>query len=99
MSDGAREITLAGARWQSADDAYDALFAALGSPAWHGRNFNALRDSIGVGSINRVETPYCLRITGIESMAPGVRAFVADFADLIRELQADGVQVSINSEP
>lgn len=99
MSDVSRKIALDGARWQSADDACDALFAALGSPAWHGRDFNALRDSVGEGSINRVETPYDLRIAGIGSMAPAARAFVADFADLIREMQADGVQVSINCGP
>ena len=99
MSAAAQEITLDGKPWRSADDFYDALFAALGSPAWHGRNFDALRDSLAVGSVNRVETPYRLRIVGMASMASGVKVFVAGFADLIRELQAEGVQVSITCEP
>jgi hypothetical protein len=96
VSDERREILLDGTRWQSRDDVYSALFAALGSPGWHGRNFNALRDSIGVGGINRVETPYRLRVAGLEGMSADARSFVADFSDLIRELQAEGVEVSIS---
>ncbi len=57
-----KDIILDGARWSTKDDVYDAFFRAAGAPEWHGRNFDALRDSIAGGSINQVEVPYCLVI-------------------------------------
>ena len=45
-------LLLDGARWKTADDFYNAFLEAVGAPPWHGRNFNALRDSIAGGDIN-----------------------------------------------
>lgn len=53
---------LEAATWKTSDDVYDALFAAVGAPTWHGRNFDALNDSIVTGDINCVEVPYRLVI-------------------------------------
>ncbi len=44
------------------DDFYDAFFAAVGAPIWHGRNRDALNDSISTGGINEVEIPYRLEV-------------------------------------
>jgi len=52
------ELTLNGAEWKTRDDVYDSFFRAVGATDWHGRNFNALRDSIATGSINTVEVRY-----------------------------------------
>jgi RNAse (barnase) inhibitor barstar len=57
-----KELALDGAEWTTKDDVYDALFRAVGAPDWHGRNFDALNDSIAAGSINEVEVPYRLVI-------------------------------------
>jgi Barstar (barnase inhibitor) len=40
------EIELHGADWGAADDFYAAYFAAVGAPEWHGRNLDALWDSL-----------------------------------------------------
>jgi RNAse (barnase) inhibitor barstar len=40
------DLIMDGAAWNSEDDVYDAFFRVVGAPAWHGRNFNALNDSI-----------------------------------------------------
>jgi RNAse (barnase) inhibitor barstar len=56
------ELILDGSTWTNNDDVYDAFFRAVGAPSWHGRNFNALNDSIATGSINKVEVPYTLVI-------------------------------------
>jgi RNAse (barnase) inhibitor barstar len=58
-----KELVLDGSTWQNRDDVYDAFFKAVGAPDWHGRNFDALNDSIATGSINKIEVPYRL-ITG-----------------------------------
>ncbi|MBC9884143.1 barstar family protein, partial [Bradyrhizobium sp. INPA01-394B] len=42
-------------RWR---DFYDALLAALGAPEGHGRNLNALIDSMVWAGMNAVEAPY-----------------------------------------
>ena len=59
-----RIITMDASGWTSRDDFYDALLPALGAPDWHGRNLDALYDSIGSGGINQVEPPFRVRING-----------------------------------
>jgi RNAse (barnase) inhibitor barstar len=61
-------ITLDGSQWRSYEDFYRALFAALGAPDWHGDNVNALVDSMIWGGINKLEPPYTVRVTGVQSM-------------------------------
>jgi RNAse (barnase) inhibitor barstar len=90
-----REIILDGASWKDGDDVYDAFFAAVGAPSWHGRNFNALRDSIEAGSINDIEVPYCLAIRNYNLIGPGAKNFVEDFIDLIQKIRARGCPVEI----
>jgi RNAse (barnase) inhibitor barstar len=87
-------ITLDGSNWKAPDDFYDAFFEAVGAPKWHGRNFNALRDSIVTGQINRVELPYAVHIRGVATMPPSVRKITEDFCDLIREFRSEGYDVS-----
>jgi hypothetical protein len=58
------EITLDAAGWQAADDVYSAFFRAVGAPPWHGRNLDALRDSIGAGQHQRHRPPYLFRNYG-----------------------------------
>ena len=46
-----RELILDGSTWQTYDDVYNAFFKVVGAPEWHGRNFDALIDSIEKGDI------------------------------------------------
>ena len=90
-----RELILDGATWQNRDDVYDAFFQAVGAPEWHGRNFNALIDSIETGSINTVEVPYRLVIKHYESVGSDAKQMASDFVDLIQEIKARGCPVDI----
>jgi RNAse (barnase) inhibitor barstar len=90
-----KKIELDGTNWKTSDDFYDAFFRAFGSPPWHGRNFNALRDSIATGHINQVELPYVIHISGVERAPTEIRAFVAGFCDLITELRSEGNDVDV----
>jgi RNAse (barnase) inhibitor barstar len=89
-----RELTLSGDTWQSADDFYSAFFLVVGAPESHGRNFNALIDSIQTGRINKVEVPYKIVVQNPPYENKGVQAILRDFADLIAEMQSDGCPVS-----
>ena len=93
-----KTIHLEASSWRTGDDFYDAFFKAVGSPSWHGRNFNALRDSIAGGQINNVELPYSVHVTGLSKAAPQAEDIVRDFRDLIRELRAEGHNVEITVE-
>jgi RNAse (barnase) inhibitor barstar len=67
----------------------------VGAPSWHGRNFDALNDSIATGSINEVEVPYALVITNYDMIGPNARKMADDFINLIHELAARGCPVEI----
>ena len=93
-----RVLILEGANWQTSDDFYDAFFDAVGAPGWHGRNLNALNDSIGAGDINRVEVPYAVRIRGVRLMGAEARQTVENFRGLVEQLRGEGVEVQIECE-
>ena len=82
-----RELVLDGSSWRKEDDVYDAFFAAVGAPSWHGRNFNALIDSIATGSINAIEVPYRIVIRNFDLISGEARQMAIDFADLLRGLR------------
>ncbi len=67
-----RIITLDASRWTTAKDFYNALLAAVGAPKWHGRNINAVVDSMIWGGINALEPPYTIRISGRASLTKDV---------------------------
>jgi RNAse (barnase) inhibitor barstar len=92
------ELILNGADWATRDDVYDAFFRAVGAPEWHGRNLNALADSIRGGSINQVEVPYRLVIRSYESVGPDAKPMADSFINLVHELAAEGCPVEIRVE-
>ena len=90
-----RTLLLAGEYGRTRDDFHDAFLAAVGAPAWQGRNFDALRDSIGTGDINQIEIPYEIHITGLAHRSAEARQIVNDFQDLINHLKTEGEAVAI----
>ena len=83
------------ATWNSKDDVYDAFFNVVGAPSWHGRNFDALNDSIANGQINEVEVPYRLVIVNFDLIGAGAKKMASDFVALVREIAARGVPIEI----
>jgi hypothetical protein len=65
-----KEFALNGAEWAGRGDVYASFFRAVGAPAWHGRNFDALRDSIETGQINAIEVPYRVVIQNYSRVGP-----------------------------
>ncbi|MGA7913996.1 MAG: barstar family protein [Candidatus Acidiferrales bacterium] len=93
-----KELLVDGRQWNNLDDVYDSFFQAVGAPSWHGGNFNALRDSIATGQINRIELPYCVVIQNYDLIGEGAREMATDFVDLLRELKAGGSEVDVRTE-
>jgi RNAse (barnase) inhibitor barstar len=94
-----RQLVLDGGKWAVAEDIYDAFFQAVGAPSWHGRNFNALRDSISGGQINQVEIPYVIKIMNYESIGPYAKTVAQHFVEFIEELKKSGCPVDLEIEP
>jgi len=93
-----KELILNGVGWATGDDVYDAFFRAVGAPEWHGRNLDALADSIRGGSINQVEVPYRLVIKGYDRVGVDAKPMADSFINLVRELTAEGCPVEIRVE-
>ena len=89
------ELVISAAEWTMADDFYADFLAAVGAPSWHGRNFDALWDSIVTGSISRTEPPYRVRITGVDKTPEGCREMIDKFTALIEEARAQGTPVEV----
>ncbi|MGP8251268.1 MAG: barstar family protein [Terracidiphilus sp.] len=91
-------IRLNAANWISSDDFFSAFFRAVGAPNWHGRNFDALNDSIGDGGINRIEVPYRLVVQNLRAANQETKKLMSDFAALIEHLQTNGCPVELQAE-
>ncbi len=89
------EIRLEGASWRSVDDFYDAILPALRAPSWHGRNLDALNDTIAGDDINEVRQPLRFVVSGINEVPPAVRELLENFRQLVVELRIDGHDVDI----
>jgi hypothetical protein len=77
---GMRELIINAAAWQTRADLYFSFFAVVGTPPWHGKNFNALRDSIGIGQINEIEVPYRLVLSNYNLVPPAMKKDAENFA-------------------
>ena len=82
-----KEIALDASAWQKRDDFYDALLPALGAPGWHGRNLDALNDSISGDNISAVRLPFRIKITNTASVPADLQGYLFKFADLLTELR------------
>jgi len=88
------EIILDGRDWQTEADLIEAVIASVEGPAWHGRNYNALRDSFVAGSINGVEPPYDFIIQPPSAPAPEVADAIRYFMARISDGRSEGAQFS-----
>jgi RNAse (barnase) inhibitor barstar len=92
------EIQLDASNWRDREDFYDALLPALGAPEWHGRNLDALNDTIGGDGINAVHLPYRIAIVGLNAAPEELLIYLAKFASLIADLRKNGTAVEFSSD-
>jgi len=93
-----RTITLDGARWRSQADFYNALLDVIGDPGWHGRNLDALEETLRIGHVHTINPPFAIHISGAAVMAEEVRAYLDRFLALATDLRADGIVVDVTLE-
>jgi ribonuclease inhibitor len=81
------------------DDFYASYFAAVRAPDWHGRNLDALWDSLTGRDINERNPPFRIRIRGTAQMSRGARDIVDRFENLIQQARGTGIPVEIELLP
>jgi RNAse (barnase) inhibitor barstar len=91
-----RELVLDATNWETSDDVYNSFFKAVDAPVWHGRNFNALHDSIITGSINKIDLPYRIIIQHSPKMDCEAFKPTMQFVELIREFESKGYPIEIH---
>jgi RNAse (barnase) inhibitor barstar len=89
------EVALDATHWKTSDHFYDSFFKAVGAPEWHGRNFDALDDSIVTGNINQIEVPYRIVIKNLSQAGLEARTIAERFIGLIRQFEAEGCPIEI----
>ena len=87
------EIELDGSSWVTEDDFYTALLGALGAPDWHGRNLDALADSLRGADINAVNPPLWITIFGSQRMGIEAAKAARRFVELCDDLAKDGTLI------
>jgi RNAse (barnase) inhibitor barstar len=88
-----RVVQLDASAWQTAEDVYAALLAALGAPSWHGHNLDALNDSL-TGDLNAVSAPLWVEVSGLGVAAAEARATADRIGELFAELATEGHAVA-----
>ncbi|GGZ96748.1 hypothetical protein GCM10008090_01230 [Arenicella chitinivorans] len=83
---------------QSPDDYFSQLLPQVGAPDWHGRNLNALADSLVTGGINKLEPPFCLINLQTGSVPPELQDFVTGLNEIYDEASSNGRKISVFSE-
>ncbi len=88
------EITLDGSNWRTEGDFIEGVLAGVQAPSWHGRNYNALRDSFVTGDINGIEPPYAFIIKMPASPTSEVADAVRHFMARVSAWHAEGAPLS-----
>lgn len=89
------EILLDGQDWKTEGDFIDAVLSGVEAPPWHGRNYNAIRDSFVAGFINRLSPPYEFVVRMPDDPSPELLDAVAYFSARISDWHKEGAQLSV----
>ena len=79
-------IQLDASAWITPMDSLLALLQQLGAPDWHGRNLNALYDSL-LGGINKVEPPFRVLIAGTADLKPDLEIFLNEMTEIFADVR------------
>lgn len=79
-----KEIHLDSSTWKSPDDFFSALLPEREALHWHGRNLNALNDSLA-GGVNGVEPPFSVIVQHSNNLSGEMDAFLAQVATVFAD--------------
>jgi RNAse (barnase) inhibitor barstar len=88
-------LNVDGSRWRSVDDVYNGLLSGLKAPEWHGRNLDALWDSLSSDQINGVRAPFEAHITSAAGWTQEIEDIVSQISALFADARQGGVDISM----
>jgi RNAse (barnase) inhibitor barstar len=90
------------AQIDSPDAFYQMVLPQIRSPGWHGRNLDALSDSLFSGQINGLEPPYIVEMLGVHNIPDHLAAFAKSIVVVWFEAAREraGIEIRIgNTQP
>jgi RNAse (barnase) inhibitor barstar len=82
---------------RSPDAFWNALLAALKVPAWHGRNLDALWDSLTGGHVSTLQPPFAIEVVCQGQPPAEVQKLITDVHTLFDEARvSEGVRVAFH---
>jgi RNAse (barnase) inhibitor barstar len=92
-------LTIDADGWSAPSDFYETVLPKLRAPQWHGRNLDALWDSIARSGTNDLQPPFAMRIFNTERLSPEMTAFMEKVETLFRDASEAGVPVALHVWP
>ena len=74
---------------------FEIFLPQVKAPNWHGRNLNALADSIVTGDINGTEPPYTICNIGTESVSGNIKSFQVEVFEIFQEARDAGREINV----
>jgi RNAse (barnase) inhibitor barstar len=88
-----REVVIDVSACSSTQDFYSLPLAGLGAPAWHGKNLDALWDTISSDDINDVRAAFTVHFINVQNAQLELKSLVEKIGEIIDEARAESVDV------
>ena len=73
----------------TSQDVYERVLSVLDAPDWHGRNLDALWDSVAGGGINGLVPPYRIEVDGFDGLPKDLRDLADRIGSVFRDARRD----------
>jgi RNAse (barnase) inhibitor barstar len=83
---------------ESEDRFFEVFLPQVSAPEWHGRNLNALGDSIVTGDVNGIEPPYTIINKNINSVSGSLKEFQEKVFEVFQEAIDEEREIKVVSE-
>ena len=74
---------------------YDLFFRQVKAPEWHGRNLDALADSLITGQINKIEPPYTIINLNTSSVPEHIVEFQREVLSIFSEASIERSEIKV----
>ena len=92
------EITINWKDIESEDRFFEVFLPQVSAPEWHGRNLNALGDSIVTGGVNGIEPPYTILNKNTNSVSDSLKEFQDKVFEIFQEAINGKREIKVVSE-
>ena len=92
------EILVDWKKIEKEEDFYNMFLPQVKAPAWHGRNLDALADSVITGDINSIEPPYTIHSLNVNNVPEHMAEFQRKVLSIFSEGASEGRGIKIVSK-